>query len=229
MAQAGFPIESILPHGSYLINLASSDPIVSAKSYKAFIEELVRCDQLGLRLYNFHPGSTAGLSTPAEALSNVAARINAAHEETRGSEVVCVLESVAGSGDSVGGTLEDLAYIISLVTDKTRVGVCLDTCHLFSRGYDITNAAQFEKFMQRFDDVIGAHYLKGMHINDSRFPLASRRDRHEHVGKGFMGLDAFEYIMNSPRFNQIPLILETPIDLRSDADEVAHLYGMVKS
>lgn len=205
----GFGPEHILPHGSYLINLASADPALLIKSYNAFVDELRRCEILGIRLYNFHPGSTCGKCPPEESMDRIAEQINKAHTETN--SVVVVLENMAGAGGSVGHKFEYLRHIIDKVKDKARVGVCLDTCHLFAGGYDVSSPEAFEQVMTEFDEVVGLQYLRGMHVNDSKAALGSKKDRHENVAKGLIGKDCFSFLMNDDRFNGIPLIMETPV------------------
>ncbi|CAL8465482.1 g5018 [Coccomyxa elongata] len=208
----GFSSAQILPHGSYLINLGSPDEEMLRKSYAAFLEELQRCETLGIKLYNIHPGHTNSCgetSTPEECMDLIASCINRAHGETTG--VTVVLENVAGQGSSVGHSFEQLRYMINRVEDQSRIGVCLDTCHMFAAGYDLATPAAYAATMQRFDDVVGLRFLKGMHINDSKCALGSRRDRHENVGRGMIGIKMFECIMADPRLDGIPLIMETPV------------------
>ncbi|BDA49995.1 probable endonuclease 4 at C-terminar half [Coccomyxa sp. Obi] len=208
----GFSAAQILPHGSYLINLGSPDEEMLRKSYAAFLEELQRCETLGIKLYNIHPGHTNSggeTSTPEQCMDLIASCINRAHGETTG--VTVVLENVAGQGSSVGHSFEQLRYMINRVEDQSRIGVCLDTCHMFAAGYDLATPAAYAATMQRFDDVVGLRYLKGMHINDSKCALGSRRDRHENVGRGMIGITMFECIMDDPRLDGIPLIMETPV------------------
>ncbi|DBA74385.1 hypothetical protein WJX77_002649 [Trebouxia sp. C0004] len=205
----GFGPEHILPHGSYLINLASADPALLSKSYNAFVDELKRCEILGIRLYNFHPGSTCGKCPPEEGMDRIAEQINKAHTETK--SVIVVLENMAGAGGSVGHKFEYLRHIIDRVEAKARVGVCLDTCHLFAGGYDVSSPETFEQVMAEFEEVVGLQYLKGMHVNDSKAALGSKKDRHENVAKGLIGKDCFSFLMNDDRFNGIPLIMETPV------------------
>ncbi|XP_026192561.1 uncharacterized protein LOC34620867 [Cyclospora cayetanensis] len=199
----------VLPHGSYLINVANPDKTKQENAYNALLDDLQRCEALGIKLYNIHPGSTVGECTKEEGIRNIAAAVNRAHRDT--AFVVVVLENMAGQKNVVGSKFEDLRDIINLVENKERVGVCLDTCHLFAAGYDIRTAEKFEKVMEEFDAIVGYKYLKGMHINDSKSELRSGLDRHELLGKGHLGLEPFKYIMQHPtRFKDMPLVLETP-------------------
>ncbi|EJD35058.1 AP endonuclease [Auricularia subglabra TFB-10046 SS5] len=208
MKAHGYAPEHVLPHGSYLLNLGNADKAKREQSYGCFLDDLKRCEQLGLLLYNFHPGSTVGACTVAEACGTIAASLNRAHKET--ARVVTVLENMAGQGNVVGSRFEDLRDIIALVEDKSRVGVCLDTCHMFAAGYDIRTAEAYEKTMAEFDAVVGRQYLRGMHLNDSKGDLACKKDRHENIGLGKLGLRAFAHVMRDARARGVPLVLETP-------------------
>ncbi|KAL0946362.1 hypothetical protein HGRIS_012595 [Hohenbuehelia grisea] len=198
----------ILPHGSYLINLGNPDAEKRAKSYDCFLDDLQRCEQLGLELYNLHPGSTVGAATLEESIAHIAACINTAHKAT--SNVTVVIENMAGAGNIIGSDFAHLSSIIAKVEDKSRIGVCLDTCHMFAAGYDIRTAEGWSKTMSDFDSIINLKYLRGMHLNDSKTELDSKRDRHENIGLGHIGLAAFHHILTDPRVQNIPLILETP-------------------
>lgn len=215
----------ILPHDSYLINLGNSDSEMLAKSRGAFIEEMERCSQLGLDRLNFHPGSHLNKITEEECLRLIAESVNIALDETKG--VIAVLENTAGQGTNMGYRFEHLAYIIDLIEDKSRVGVCIDTCHSYTAGYDVKTAEGFKNTFEQFQKVIGFKYLKGMHINDSKKDFGTRVDRHENVAKGFIGIEMFDIIVNDPRFDNMPLILETP-DESKWADEIRELYGMIR-
>jgi len=208
LKEAGIKPDHILPHDSYLINLGHPEQEKLEKSRNALLDEMQRCEQLGLKLLNFHPGSTLGQVSEEECLQAVAESINWAIDQTE--NVIAVIENTAGMGNHVGYTFEHLAAIIDKVKDRSRVGVCYDTCHGFTAGYDIRTKAAFEKTFADFERIVGFKYLKGMHLNDSKKEFASRKDRHESIGKGFIGLDAFKFIMQDPRFDDIPLILETP-------------------
>lgn len=207
-AEYGYTAAQILPHDSYLINLGSPDVDSLEKSRKSFIEEMRRCEQLGLDRLNFHPGSHLKKMTESDCLKTIAESINIALSETKG--VAAVLENTAGQGTNMGHRFEHLRAIIDLVEDKSRVGVCIDTQHAFAAGYDLLSEEGFVNVWQEFDDVIGFGYLRGMHINDSKKELASRVDRHETLRNGLLGPTPFERIMKDARFDNIPLILETP-------------------
>ncbi|QBG46406.1 deoxyribonuclease IV [Verrucomicrobia bacterium S94] len=206
-AEHGFGPHQILPHDSYLINLGHPDAENLAKSRTAFIDEMRRCEQLGLDRLNFHPGSHLKKVSEPECLSTIAESINLALDQTEG--VTAVLENTAGQGSNLGYTFEHLAEIIDQVKDQSRVGVCIDTCHSFVAGYDLRTPENCDTFFSAFDALIGFDYLKGMHLNGSKKELGSRVDRHHSLEQGFLGLDVFKYIMADPRFDGIPLILET--------------------
>ena len=220
----GFTANQILPHDSYLINLGNPEPEALGKSRAAFLDEMQRCEQLGLNRLNFHPGSHLNAITPDECLATIAESINLTLEKTSG--VTAVIENTAGQGTNMGHTFEQIARIIDAVEDKSRVGVCLDTAHTLAAGYEIRTKAGFEDTFKKFDEIIGFRYLKGMHINDSKKELATRVDRHDSLGKGLMGPDAFKFIMTDARFDGIPLILETP-DEELWAEEIKLLQSLV--
>lgn len=221
----GYGPGQILPHDSYLINLGHPEKEGLAKSRDAFLDECRRCEQLGLRYLNFHPGSHLGKISEAQCLSRIADSINATLDQTR--SVVAVIENTAGQGTNVGYRFEHLAEIIDQVEDKKRVAVCLDTCHAYSAGYDINSERGYNETLDYFDRIVGLSYLKGMHLNDSKKDFGSRVDRHNSIGKGTLGLDPFRWIMADPRMDGIPLILETPDDTRW-ADEIALLKKMAE-
>ncbi|SET20133.1 deoxyribonuclease IV [Thorsellia anophelis] len=197
----------ILPHDSYLINLGHPDSDALAKSRDAFIDEMQRAEQLGLSLLNFHPGSHLNKITPDESLKKISDSINIALEATQ--SVTAVIENTAGQGTNLGYQFEHLAQIIDGVEDKSRVGVCIDTCHAFAGGYDLRTISDCEKTFSAFDKIVGFEYLKGMHLNDAKSEFASRVDRHHSLGQGNIGEVPFIYIMKDKRFDNIPLILET--------------------
>lgn len=221
-ARYGYSPAHILPHDSYLINLGHPDAEALQKSREAFVDEMSRCQQLGLRLLNFHPGSTLNQITVDECLDRVAESINIALDATEG--VTAVIENTAGQGSNVGFEFEHLAHIISKVEDKGRVGVCIDTCHSFAAGYDLSTASSCDKVFADFDRIVGLGYLRGMHLNDALKPLGSRVDRHASLGKGLLGIECFRYIASDARFDDLPLILETP-DESLWPEEIALLYS----
>lgn len=221
----GIKPEFILPHDGYLINLGHPEEEALEKSRNAFIEEMERCFQLGLRMLNFHPGSHLKQIPPEECLARIAESVNIAHE--RVPEVIAVIENTAGQGSNLGFEFEHLRSIIDQIKDPARIGVCIDTCHTFAAGYDLLTEEACEATFELFDSIIGFNYLMGMHLNDSKKGLGSKVDRHQSLGKGELGLTVFEYIMNDDRFDEIPLILET-IDETIWDKEINMLYDMVK-
>ena len=222
-AEFGYLPAHILPHDSYLINLGHPETEGLAKSREAFLDEMQRCEKLGLDRLNFHPGSHLSLLTTEECLARIAESINITLDQTAG--VCAVIENTAGQGTNLGHTFEQLAYIIDRVEDKSRVGVCIDTAHTLAAGYDIKTTEGFTETFSKFDEIVGFSYLKGMHINDSKKDLASRVDRHDSIGKGLMGMTTFTMLMNDPRFDNVPMILETP-DETCWAEEIRLLYEL---
>ncbi|OCW92692.1 deoxyribonuclease IV [Macellibacteroides sp. HH-ZS] len=223
-AEYGYLPSQILPHDSYLINLGHPETEGLTKSRDAFLDEMTRCEQLGLDRLNFHPGSHLNALSIDDCLNRIAESINEALNRTSG--VTAVIENTAGQGTNLGHTFEQIAHIIDRVEDKTRVGVCIDTAHTLAAGYDIKTTEGFIDTFDKFDKIIGFSYLKGMHINDSKKDLASKVDRHDSIGKGLMGLTTFKMLMNDPRFDNIPMILETP-DETIWAEEIRYLYGLI--
>ena len=221
---AGYTPDQILPHDSYLINLGHPEPAGLEKSRTAFIDEMSRCEQLGLKYLNFHPGSHLKKIAEEACLARIAESINLALAQTR--KVTAVIENTAGQGTNMGHRFEHLAAIIAGVDDQSRVGVCLDTCHTFSAGYDLVTPNGYKETRAHFDAVVGFSFLKGLHLNDGKKTMGSRVDRHESLGQGTLGLDAFRMIMNDCRFDGIPMILETPDDSRW-AEEIRMLKGMI--
>ena len=220
--ESGILAKHVLPHDSYLINLGHPDEEKLLKSRTAFIDELERCELLGLDRLNFHPGSHLKEISEDECLSKISESINIALDKTSG--VKAVIENTAGQGSNLGYKFEHLAQIIDKVEDKSRVGICIDTCHMFVAGYDIRTRETYDKTWADFESIVGFKYLMGMHINDSKPPLGSKKDRHHSLGEGEIGLDAFKFIMNDERMDDIPLILET---INSDIwkDEIELLYS----
>jgi deoxyribonuclease-4 len=214
----------VLPHDSYLINLGHPESAGIEKSRDAFLDEMQRCEQLGLKFLNFHPGAHLSKISEDKSLDRVAESINISLDKTTG--VTAVIENTAGQGTNLGYKFEHLAHIIDKVEDKSRVGVCLDTCHTFTAGYDLRTSETCDQTFAEFDRIVGFKYLRGMHLNDSKPELGSRVDRHDSLGKGKLGLEVFRYIMNDDRFEEIPMVLET-IDESIWANEIALLYSFV--
>lgn len=217
----GYTPDHILPHDSYLINPGHPDAAGLSKSRAAFVDEFQRCELLGLKFLNFHPGSHLGKISERDCLKRIAESINSALAQTAG--VTAVIENTAGQGNTVGYCFEHLAEIIRQVDDSTRVGVCLDTCHAYTAGYDIKTRDGYEQTLAEFDRIVGLDYLTAMHLNDCKKKLGSRVDRHESIGKGELGLEPFGFIMSDPRLDSMPLILETPDDTIW-AEEIEVLY-----
>ena len=224
-ADNGFFPEMILPHDSYLINLGHPETEGLGKSREAFNDEMTRCQQLGLKMLNFHPGSHLNKISPTECLARIAESINIALSVTQG--VTAVIENTAGQGTNMGFAFEQIAEIISQVEDKSRVGVCIDTCHTFTAGYDLRTKEVFEQTFSKFDHIVGWNYLRAVHLNDSKKELATRVDRHHSIGQGFIGMELFEAIMNDSHFDHIPIILETPDDSLW-AEEIRLLYSLIR-
>lgn len=208
LSDSGIRPEHVLPHDSYLINLGSPDPEGLLKSRQAFLDEMQRAEQLGLTLVNFHPGSHLKAITPEACLDRIAESINLILTETH--TAVAVIENTAGQGSNLGYEWSQIARIISGVNDKSRVAVCIDTCHTFSAGYDLASETGYEATFSSFDREIGLSYLRAIHLNDSMKPCGSRVDRHQCIGQGTLGLDFFRRFMCDPRFDNMPIILETP-------------------
>jgi deoxyribonuclease-4 len=222
-AAAGIAADYILPHDSYLINLGHPDADKLATSRTSFRQEMERCAQLGLRLLNFHPGSHLNQISIDHCLTLISESINLTLDQT--SSVVAVIETTAGQGSNIGFAFEHLAAIIEGVEDKSRVGVCIDTCHIFAAGYELRDPSAYAATMAAFDEIVGFTYLQGVHLNDSKKPLGSRVDRHETIGHGEIGLDAFRFLMNDSRFDGIPMVLETP-ESEHWAEEIALLHSL---
>lgn len=221
----GYTSDKILPHDSYLINLGAPEAEKLEKSREAFLDEMQRCEQLGLTMLNFHPGSHLNMMPADDCLDLIAASINLTLEKTSG--VKAVIENTAGQGSNLGFSFEQIAHIIDKVEDKSRVGVCIDSCHAFAAGYDLSTIDGYADTWRRFDEIIGFKYLSGMHLNDTKKGLASKVDRHETLGNGVLGADFFSFLMNDPRMDNIPLILETP-DESIWVQEIAWLKSLIK-
>ena len=221
----GYKPFQILPHDSYLINLGNPDPEALGRSRYSFNDEMRRCEQLGLDRLNFHPGSHLGKITEEQCLDLIAESVNIALSKTTG--VIAVIENTAGQGTNLGYRFEHLKRIIDGVNDKSRIGVCIDTCHAFTSGYDLSTAEGFKKVFDEFERIVGFKYLKGMHLNESKKAFGTRVDRHDNLHKGELGDAVFGLIMNDPRFDEMPLILETPEESLWP-EEIAYLYSLQK-
>lgn len=221
---SGISADMVLPHDSYLINLGNPDQDKRIKSFNAFLDELKRVEILGLSLLNFHPGGHLKQISEAECISFIAENINNAHSETE--SAIAVIENTAGQGSWIGYRFEHLRDIIDQVKDKTRIGICLDTCHTFAGGYDLRSKESCAEVFEEFERIVGFSMLKGMHINDAKSEFDSRVDRHASLGKGNIGLPCFEFIIRDDRFNNMPLILETP-DSDIWAQEITLLNSFV--
>ena len=221
----GYKPFQILPHDSYLINLGNPDPESLGRSRYSFNDEMKRCELLGLDRLNFHPGSHLGKITEEQCLDLIAESVNIALSKTSG--VIAVIENTAGQGTNMGYRFEHLRHIIDGVSDKSRIGVCIDTCHAFTSGYDLSTAEGFKKVFADFEKIVGFKYLKGMHLNESKKAFGTRVDRHDNLHKGELGDEVFSLIMNDPRFDDMPLILETPEESLWP-EEIAYLYSLQK-
>ncbi len=225
LAERGFDPRFVLPHDSYLINLGSPDEETLAKSRAAFLDEMSRAQQLGLTMLNFHPGSHLNKISEEECLDQIAREINLALAQTEG--VTAVIENTAGQGTNLGWRFEHIARIIDGVDDKSRVGVCIDTCHTLAAGYDLSTSMGYDFCMEEFERVIGLHYLRAVHLNDSKKGAGSHVDRHETLGNGALGRDFFVRFMNDGRFDNMPIILETPDPARW-SEEIVWLNSLVR-
>jgi deoxyribonuclease-4 len=215
----------ILPNDSYLINLGHPEKEPLEKSRASFLDEMQRCEQLGLDRLNFHPGSHLKTISEDECLQRIAESINIVLDKTKG--VTAVIENTAGQGTNMGYKFEQIRFMIDNVNDKSRVGVCIDTCHAYTSGYNIKSPEGYAETFNMFDKIIGFKYLRGMHINDSKKELATRVDRHDNIGKGYLGEDVFRMLMNDGRLDNMPLILETPDESLWEA-EIKNLYALIK-
>jgi len=203
-----FPAHLIIPHGSYLVNLGSPSQETRQKSIHTLIEEINRCSMLGLNLFNIHPGSSCGKISQARCIELIADGINQALSVTKGVKVV--LENMSKQGHTIGGDFNELKSIIELIDDKSRVGVCIDTCHAMASGYDLSKQEGFDRMMADFETIIGFEWLVALHLNDSKGEAGCHLDRHENIGSGKIGIQGFRRILNSKHLTDIPLILETP-------------------
>ena len=208
LAERGFEPQYVLPHDSCLINLGSPDDEILTKSPNAFLDEMKRAEQLGLTMLNFHPGSHLNKISEEECLDQIAREINAALSQTKG--VTAVIENTAGQGTNLGWRFEHIRRIIDGIDDKSRVGVCIDTCHTLAAGYDLSTEMGYQFCFDEFESIIGFQFLRAIHLNDSKKNAGSHVDRHETLGNGFLGKEFFSRFMNDPRFDNMPIILETP-------------------
>lgn len=222
-------IVAVASHDSYLINLCAVDPDVLRKSREALVDEVRRCEKLGIPLLNFHPGAHMGAGEKS-GIELIVESLNMVHRETAASSVLSVVETTAGQGSVLGYTFEQIAAIVEGVENPERMGVCIDTCHIFAAGYDIRKKKAYQSTMGAFDDVVGLDRLVMMHLNDAKNPLGSRRDRHDHIGKGEIGVGGFRHIMNDERLSGVPKILETPKgdDLAEDRMNMKVLKGLLR-
>ncbi|MFA3782725.1 deoxyribonuclease IV [Melioribacteraceae bacterium 4301-Me] len=222
-------IKFVVSHDSYLINLCSKDPMMLKKSREAFLKELERCEQLGIPYLNFHPGAHGGQGEEL-GIKLIAESLNIVHQKTKGYKTKSMLEATAGQGTALGYRFEQLRKIIDLVEEPERMSVCIDTAHIFAAGYDIRDSKQYKKVIKEFNDIIGLEKLKCIHMNDSKKELGSRVDRHEHIGKGFIGTEGFTNIMNDKKLERVPKILETPKgkDQKEDLQNIKLLLSLVK-
>lgn len=226
--EGDIPIEDIAIHDSYLINLCSDNPATYEKSYDAFVDEHERAGRLGIRLLNFHPGA-AMKRTREDAIEIIAERVNEVHRETSNLETISVLETTAGQGTTIGYRFEELAEIIERIDDRSRIGVCVDTCHIFAAGYDISTEKGYEETFEELDVIVGLDKVLLFHINDSKKECGTRVDRHEHLGKGFLGETPFRMLMQDERFADVPMVIETPKsdDLHEDVENLALLRSFI--
>lgn len=225
LATSGIDVEQVVPHGIYLMNPGAPDPAILAKSRAQLVDEVRKCEALGIRYFNFHPGSTCGRIPVAECVARCAESINAAHHATPNGRTVLLVENMSRQGHTIGGRFEELRDILAQVQDKTRVGVCLDTCHAFAAGYDLRSEKAYFSTMSEFHRLVGLHNLCALHLNDSKGSLGDRKDRHENIGAGQLGLTAFRHIMNDKRLHKLPMILETP-DNSNYGQQIRILYSL---
>ena len=225
LEKSGISPNYILPHNSYLQNLGNADVEKREKSLNSFIDEMERCNLLGLKYINIHPGSHLNEISIDECIKLIANSINIAIKKVP--NVTVVLENTAGQGSNIGSKFEEIEKIINLIEDKSRIGVCIDTCHTIAAGYELKDEKGYEETMSEFEKHIGFKYLRGVHLNDSKFDTGSRKDRHDSIGKGVLGEEFFIRFMNDKRFDNIPIILET-IDNNIWKQEIEYLYSLIK-
>ncbi len=225
MKDGGFTPDVVLPHNSYLINLASPDPEKSKKSFDSYIDELNRVNLLGLKYLNIHPGSTTGLISFEQGIENISAAVNRANEMVP--DVITVLETTSGQNNKIGGRFEEIAAIMDRIKQPERVAICIDTCHVYGAGYDVSTEEGCNDMLEQFDRLLGLSNLKGMHLNDSKRGLGEHIDRHENIGKGCIGETGFRYLLNDKRLEGIPMILETPNPKDWDT-EIALLHSFLE-
>lgn len=216
-------------HSSYLINLASPDPALNKKSYESFKEEMQRCNVLKIPSLVIHPGSHVG-SGEEVGMDRIAANINKVLAELEDNKVTVCLEATAGQGSNLGYSFEQLAYMIDKIEDQAHIGVCIDSCHIFAAGYPISDPTDYKNTMKKFDDLVGLNKLRVIHLNDSKKELGSKKDRHEHIGEGMIGLEGFRNFVNDRRLAKIPMLIETPKeeDLAEDIRNLATLRSLIK-
>ncbi len=228
-AEAESNVRPVIAHAAYLVNLCAANPAIRTKSREGFVDELRRCEKFGIKALVVHPGAHVGAGED-EGIKQIAESLNATHEQTKSFRTLSALETTAGQGTTLGYRFEHLRRIIDLVDDKDRIAVCIDTCHLFAAGYPVHTKEGWESTINEFDQIISLGRLVAVHVNDSMKPFGSRLDRHEHIGKGVMGLEGFRALMNDPRLANIPKILETDKseDLHEDVENMAVLRDLIE-
>lgn len=212
-------VRPMLSHASYLINLATTNPVFYEKSIHAMCDELDRAERLGIHAVALHPGAHLGAGVRA-GVDQIARSLDRIHAMLPNHKTVTLLETAAGQGSCLGCTFEELGRIIDLVDDKSRVGICFDTCHVFAAGYDLRTAEGYERTIEEVEEYVGLENVGAFHLNDSKKPLGSRVDRHQHIGEGELGFDAFAYLLNDPRFRFVPKVLETPKTFETESDRM---------
>lgn len=222
---AGSGMKHLVAHDSYLINVGSPDDELWAKSRAALEDELVRCDLLGVPYLVSHPGAHVNSGVDA-GIARIAEAIDRIHDALPAGTAMILLETTAGQGTTIGRTFEELAAIIDKVSDKSRVGVCFDTCHAFAAGYELRTPEGYAKTMRAFDETVGLDRIKAFHLNDSQGGLGSRKDRHAHIGEGELGLEAFRNLVNDARFAGLPGIMETPKEADDDGNDVRNMAAL---